>query len=375
MRLLPRRRPDIEQLKQAGDIDGLRAAVNHANAPADADDGGWDPDAPVRAEAARALAALDGPAVKEAIAHALWDPNRTVRLATLDGLAARTSPIAVGPLIEAVAEWPYPEEYEGLEKALAVLVRWAPEGAAEALAGGLAHPGAPELDKRHHEALMAVLDTDSAGEAAAARVANDLVAQLDETEGAARARRAEQMLLWLGPAAADGVLGALDGDNPSAGAARVAGLLRDARAVDPLVALLGAPDVTTRGEAATALGCLNDTRAVHALLGATQDPDHTVRDRASEALNTMGVAAVIVAVASVMREAVREQLSGGPEAAGSSQPLSPGTGEPLPPGSGEPAPPSSGDNSAAGADEPPPPPPTWAQEVLGRLIRRAGGQP
>ena len=267
-----------------------------------------DGDPSTRAEAAAALAAFDGLEAEQGLERALSDPDRYVRLAALDGIAARTSPIAVWPLLRAVAEWPYEAEYAAIERAFSILVAWAPERGGEALARGLSNPAAAPLDRRHRDALAALVVADPRGEErATAAVADELVGQLDRADDA-QTDRAEEMLTWLGPAAADSVLGALDGDEPSTTVIRVAGGLRDARAVDPLVGLLGSSDPEIRAEAASALGYLNDTRAVQALIGATQDPDHDVRDSASEALNTMGVAAVIIGVASVMREAVREQL-------------------------------------------------------------------
>jgi HEAT repeat protein len=121
-----------------------------------------------------------------------------------------------------------------------------------------------------------------------------------------------------------------------------------------------------RAAAATALGRLNDTRAVQALLSATQDPQQSVRDAASEALNGMGMAAVMVVVASVMRDAVREQLAATGEAGDAPKQVASGIVD-----STLPAP------EAATGSTPPPTaahPPTWAQEVLGRLLRRTGGQ-
>jgi HEAT repeat protein len=359
VRLFPRRRPTIENLRQAGDAEGLRAALDHADVPEDADDGAWDPGAPVRAEAAIALATLDDPVVKDGLADALWDPNRAVRTAALDGMAARERPVAVGPLLKVLAEWPYPAEYAAMEKALAILVRWAPDGGAEAFAQGVSHPAAPDLDRCHHDVLLALLAADPTGEeAATARVADKLVAELAEAEDEAHAARIGELLMWLGPAAADSIVTALSADTPSPAAVRASGRLRDARAVEPLVALLGAPEVETRSEAATALGHLNDTRAVQALIGATQDSEQTVRDAASEALNAMGMAAVIIGVASVLRETVREQLAAAADSGVVAQPLPAGTEDKTPPAT----------------DEPVPPPPTWTQEVLTRLLRRAGGQ-
>jgi HEAT repeat protein len=146
---------------------------------------------------------------------------------------------------------------------------------------------------------------------------------------------------------------------------RAAATLRDARAVEPLVSLLNVEDPAVRSSAATALGRLNDTRAVQALVASTQDPEQEVRDAASDALNGMGMAAVIVVVANVMRDAVREQLDRGEEEADVPKQVGAGaTDNTLPPAS-----------LATPPATQPAPPPTWTQEVLGRLFRRAGGRP
>jgi HEAT repeat protein len=130
------------------------------------------------------------------------------------------------------------------------------------------------------------------------------------------------------------------------------------------VTLLGAAEAPVRAAAASALGRLNDTRAAQALLVATQDGEQEVRDRASEALNSMGMAAVIVVVAGVMRDAVREQLAEAGDESGRVTPAAVEHSLPAPDTT-----PTPGSPPPAGR------PPTWTQEVLGRLLRRAGGQP
>jgi HEAT repeat protein len=353
--LLPRRAPRIDKLQQAGDVEALRAALDYSDAPDSGDGSVWTLGAPTRAEAAAALATFEGPVVESGLAHALTDPDARVRGTALDRISQRSSPVAVEALIEGVVRWPYPAEYDALEKALATLVGWAPPGIAETYVGMLLAPDAPELDQRHQDALGALTGADPAGEAAERRVADHLVEQLDEPGPAARTARIHQLLGWLGPSASEGVLRRLDSGNAGPRVVRAAGALQDARAVEPLVALIGSQDAATRSAAAAALGHLQDTRAVQALTAATQDPDQVVRAAASEALNGMGVAAVIVGVASVMRQAVRELQAGG----GAEDPkdeLSPSFETALPP-----------------ADAPAAHPPTRAQEALARLLKRTGG--
>ncbi len=355
MRLLPRRGPKIEQLKQTGDVDGLRKALDHQGSPDD-DGTAWTLGPDRRAEAAAALASFDGAVVEEGLAHALTDPDPRVRGTALDRISERSTPVAVDALLDGVVHWQYPEGYDALERTVATLVGWAPQGVAEAYVRKLLEPDAPELDERHQDALGALTAADPAGEAAETHLADYLVAQLDEPGGTARVAKIQRLLTWLGPAAVDSVVRQIDGGAASPAAILTAGALRDSRAVEPLVAMIGAPEAARRGAAATALGQLGDTRAVHALIAGTQDPDHAVRDAASQALNTMGVAAVIVGVATAVRETLTEQLEAGPDAAAPEQQLTPGIPDRLPP-----------------AEVEPEVPPTWAQEAIGRLLKRMGG--
>ena len=352
MRLLPRRGPNIDQLKQSGDVDGLRNALDHQGSE-DSDGAAWTLSPAARAEAAAALATFDGAVVEDGLALALTDPDPRVRGTALDRISQRKNPVAVDALLDGVVNWPYPEGYDALETTVATLVGWAPPGIAQHYARKLLAPDAPELDERHQDTLGALTGADPAGEVAETELADYLVAQLDEPGGTARVARIQRLLIWLGPVAVDSVVRKIDSGAGSAPVILTAGALRDARAVEPLVAMIGAPEAARRGAAATALGQLGDTRSVNALIAATQDPDHNVRASALQALNTMGVAAVIVGVASVVRETLTEQLEAGVGAEVPEQ-LTPGMANSLPPAESQVA-------------------QTWAQEALGRLLKRMGG--
>jgi len=364
VRLLARRRPKIEKLKHAGDVQALRAALDYRDVQVDTAGALWDMGAPVRAEAATALAGFDDPVAEEGLASALADPHPAVRKAALDAIAELPRPTAVERLLQGVVSWPFPSDYTALEQAITILVDWAPEGLAADFARRVLDPGAPELDDRHEDTLAALLTADPRGSEAATKLADELVSELEQPASTERAARAERLLGWLGEPGADSVRRALEGGRASAAVARAAAALRDAGAVEPLIGMLSTADTDVRAAAATALGRLNDTRAAQALLAATQDPEQVVRDAASEALNAMGMAAVIVVVAGVMQDAVREQLAAAAsDIADSSPQVSP-----------------AGENSLPAAETPPPAvdaqaahPPTWAQEVLGRLLKRAGG--
>ena len=353
--MIPRRTPKIDQLHQDGDVEALRAALDYSDAPQRDDGTAWTLGAPTRAQAAAALATFEGPVVESGLAHALSDPDARVRATALDRISQRSSPVAVEALIEGIILWPYPEDYDALEKGLATLVGWAPPRVAETYVWMLLAPEAPELDERHQDALGVLTGADPDGEAAERRVADYLVEQLGEPAPAAQAARIHQLLAWLGTSGSEAVLRRLDSGAASPGVVRAAGALQDSRALEALVALTGSQDTPTRAAAAAALGHLNDTRAVQVLTAATQDPAQVVRAAASEALNGMGVAAVIVGVASVMRQTLRELgAGGGPDDAENE--LSPAFETALPP-----------------ADTSAPSTPTWAQEALARLLKRTGG--
>jgi HEAT repeat protein len=356
VRLLPRRAPKIDKLQKAGDVEGLRAALDYSDASASEDGAVWALPAPARAEAAAALATFDGAVVEDGLAHALTDPDARVRETALDRISQRSSPVAVDGLLDGVVGWPYPDGYEPLEKALATLVGWAPAGIAEAYVRKLLEPDAPELDERHEDALGALTGADPAGEAAETRVTDLLVAELDEPQTRAQAERIHRILGWLGDSGADAVLRRLESGVGGPAVVRAAGSIQDSRAVEPLIAMMGSSEPKTRAAAAKALGQLNDTRAVQALTAATQDPSHVVRAAASEALNTMGVAAVIVGVATVMRETLRELGEGDAAPAAVPETLPASVASTLPP-----------------VEAPPQARPTWAQEALARLLKRTGG--
>jgi HEAT repeat protein len=359
VRLLQRRRPKIEKLKQAGDIEGLRAMLDYQDTQTATDGVLWDMGAPVRVEAIAALAAFDGEVAEEALTHALADLHPGVRKAALDAIAGLPRPTAVDRLLNGLVSWPFPGDYAALEQAIGILIDWAPFGLAEDFVRRLLEADAPELDERHEDTLAALLAADPRGPEAATAVSEQLVGELAQPALGGRAERAEQLLRWLGAPGVENVVSTLESGRASAPLVRAAAALRDARAVEPLVTLLGTGDADVRAAAATALGRLNDTRAVQALLSATQDPEQAVRDAASEALNGMGMAAVIVVVAGVMRDAVREALESAERPSEVAQQLPAATADPNP----ETPPP------------PPAPPPTWTQEVLARLFKRAGGQP
>jgi len=295
-----RRPPKVAKLARKGDLDGLRQALRYEDRFVDSDGVEWDRAVPIRVEAAAALSRFYGPVVTEGLAAALDDDYPAVRLAAVRGIGDLGEPAAVEPLVRAVASWDEEIDGEAVECARRTLVRWQLEGLPEAMVEHLVRRGAPPLEQRHQAILKDLLAADPRGPAAPRSVAAALLGELERPAQDVDAAAAERVLGWIAFAAGETVVEALRSGGAPPAVARVAGALRDSRAVEPLVPLLTHPEVEMRRSAAAALGDLSDTRAVPSLLGATQDPDQSVRDAASTALNSMGMAAVIVGLAAIL---------------------------------------------------------------------------
>lgn len=301
MRLFPSRRPNVRKLKRKGDLAGLRRATRYSDFAADRDGTRWDLGVPVRVEAVGALAEFYGPDVAEGLAEGLDDDHPSVRLAAVNGIAGLGVPTAADRLVGGVVRWDGPPDDEAAARSLETLRGWKVEGVSEVFVDALMEEGAPPVELRHRDAFQELLASDPRGELAAGAVANRMIAVLGSEEDDEQRARAETVLGWMGPSAADVVIGAFESGEATPQVVRAAAGLRDSRAVEPLVRLLQHSDEEMRRSAAIALEELNDTRAVPPLLAATQDPTQSVRDAASTALNSMGMAAVIVGLATILR--------------------------------------------------------------------------
>lgn len=89
------------------------------------------------------------------------------------------------------------------------------------------------------------------------------------------------------PSVIEGILSALNDSRAAIGAAVALGALKESRALDRLVALLGAPEPGIRAVAATALGEIGDRRAVGPLIEKLKDGDHQVAASAWNALRAI----------------------------------------------------------------------------------------
>lgn len=247
---------DIQRMQESGDVQGLVGALDDSDACWDAvnalgkvgapavepliealKDRGRDPTA--RRLAGAALGSVGAPAT-EALTEALTDSDETVRRWAADAFIKIEDPRAVEPLIQALKDESF-------------AVRTA---AAKALT--------PLRDPRAVAPLIEALRNDRENSV-----------------------QVEAALANMGPPAVEPLCAALQDKNVQVqrGAAFALGGIRDARAVEPLIAMLHERDHwDVRATAANALGKLGDVRAVEPLNQALQDEHGDVRERAAWAL-------------------------------------------------------------------------------------------
>jgi hypothetical protein len=297
---LKRGRPNVDRLRSKGDLDGLRAAARYEDIATDRDGVRWDLGIPVRLEAVRALADFYGPPVEEGLAEALYDSDATVRMAAVEGLAELGVPAAADQLVDRVVHWAEPPDDAAAERGVEVLESWGAEGLPEKFVDQLLQPGAPQLEPRHANVLERLLAADPRERLASGAVAELLIDFLERPGADDAHARAEAILGWLGPASAEAMLSAFIDEVVSPASVRSVAHVKDARLVEPVIRLLNDPDPEMRHAAAVALKGLNDTRAVPALVSASQDSEQLVRDAASAALDSMGTAAVIVGLGTLL---------------------------------------------------------------------------
>jgi HEAT repeat protein len=304
--LFGKRQPNVQRLKRRGKVDRLCEALRYRETFVDGDGTELDVGVSTRVEAAEALSEFDEAGVADALLGAVADPEPAVRLAAIDAIAGLDEPFDVEPLIDRVVE--EQPESDVAARALDVLTRDRVAGHdIETYVERLLAPDAPLVEDRHEHALDRMLASDARSAQTRRTVAEKIVWRLQGPHDEALAERGERILGWLGPPGVDTVVDALANGRADPALVRAAGRAGDARAVESVVAALDSPDPEMRRSAALAAGALNHTDAVPELLNATQDPEQSVRDAASAALNRIGMAAVIVGLASLIGPLERQQ--------------------------------------------------------------------
>jgi HEAT repeat protein len=308
------RKPDVRKLKRQGDLAGLREAVRYQETVPDRNGRVLDLGVQIRVEAAHALGDFYGPEVTSALFAALGDRDERVRLAAVHGLRRTRADDASEALLQALAAWPDDRGAATKEEALDALLELGENELPQRFAAKLVENGAgpPSAGKRELlEALLrleGLISADARGRAVTRAVAERVIGRLDDGDPDRRAR-AETVLAWVSRDATDLLLPRLDGPG-RASAARLLGASRDSEAVEPLIRALQDLDPEVRLAAARSLGKLKDTRAVEPLLYASGDQEFEVREAADSALDGMGVAAVVVGLAALVRPMLPGTLEG-----------------------------------------------------------------
>src|SRR5918992_1504564 len=266
-------KPNVKALAKRGDDDGLVAASGYQDLIAAPDGGMLDRGAAIRTEAILAL-----------FAHRAAVPLASA-LAWLPADHGHSRALAIRALLELRD----PECAPALAVALVNATGEAPVGDDEA-------------------ALLQLLVHAATGaDTAADAVEELLIALADERDPVAD--RAEELLGLIAPVSTEGVIAELKAGAAPHRAAAVLAQIKDTRALEPLMEGLLHRDARVRAESAGALGELRDPAAVEALIHASRDPEHRVRAQAGWALDRLGMVALVVGVATMIRPIVHEAIS------------------------------------------------------------------
>jgi HEAT repeat protein len=308
MRFFERRKPNVKSLAKAGRVEDLVEASHYREVVTTGDGVQVDAGAPIREHAVLALGDAsskdDRAAVIGRLTEAMTDPVDRVRCAAVMTLYQLDE---AGPLSEALPTLPTTEG-QARDMAVRALAALRAPGSSATLAAALLHRDDDVALGKSDAALIATLIEQEGSPDAAQAVIELAVTDLAH-ERSAVAFRAEELLEHLAPQSLDVLVAELSDGKASHRAAAMLGRMKDARALEPLIAALQHPDPRVRTESCAALGELRDPAAAEPLLVATRDPEYEVRARAGEALDRLGIAAVAVSVAALLRPLVESRGS------------------------------------------------------------------
>ena len=305
MRVFDKGKPNVKALVRKGDVDGLIKAANHTEFVAGPDGTTVDVGTPIREEALFALRDVAADRGGDVFVAALGDSSDRVRTAAVLALYQRGDSERIA---DAVAILP---AASGKSRALAVkaLLELHTAGSSSALAAALVYRRDSHQLSEEEVALVPALLRAEQRPAAEGEVVGLLISALGDEQDIV-AERAEALLVRLGPASIEALIGELAGGANPHRAAALIGEIQDARAVRPLVAALSHPDARVRSQCCSALGKLRDPVTVEPLLEATRDSEHEVRVLAGAALDRMGTAAIALSVAALLRPILGEAVAG-----------------------------------------------------------------
>jgi HEAT repeat protein len=288
-------KPNVKTLAKNGDIDGLIEAARYRDVVRRVDGSHSDAGAAVREAAVLALAQIGGDRASETLGRALGDPADRVRCAAIVALHDRGDDQSLALAAAHLRE----EDGQSLSTAFRALVELRKPGSTSRLVLAIVHREDERPVSETDASILRAL-REAEGPGSDEDVIDMLVSALtDEREDVAE--RAEDLLELLAPDSVDALVHELGLGLAPERAAAVLGRVKDARALEPLVAALRSPDTQVRAECCLALGELRDPAASEPLLAATRDPEHVVRAAAGQALDRIGTAAIAVGVAALLR--------------------------------------------------------------------------
>jgi HEAT repeat protein len=280
-----RRRTKIERLRDRGDSRRLIKILDKHDWLVDRDGMAQDLAVNRRIEAVRALGMIDSDHAEEGVVRALEDGDRRVRVAAVDALLPGPSELAAETLARIAAGWRGPDFERERAAAVQLLADLEDESLAVVYAQTLANDQErDELTEQDETDLRQLFDRPGGADALA--LADRLTERLSEPD-LRRRRRAQQVLVALGPTAVVPLTAALHDPARQQPACVALGQIRDKRALPALVRVLEAGEPEARVAAANALGDIRDAGALESLIRAASDSDARVRDAALEALDKL----------------------------------------------------------------------------------------
>jgi HEAT repeat protein len=288
-------KPNVKALARDGDAEGLIEAARYREVVRRVDGRISDAGASTREAAILALKDTADDRAGETLVRALGDPADRVRCAAILALYERRDDDALALAAAHLRE----EDGQALETAFRALLELEKPGSTHKLVSAIVHRDDERpVTETDASILRELLDAEGAD--ARREVVDLLISTLGDTREDV-AERSEDLLELLAPDSVASLVMELDSGLAPERAASVLGRIKDARALEPLVAALRHPDAQVRKESCVALGELRDPAASEPLLVATRDPEHLVRAGAGAALDRIGTAAIAVSVASLLR--------------------------------------------------------------------------
>ncbi len=277
------RRPKVGKLAERHNTRRLLRALHYRDVVADNRDRLFDLGAPIRRDAARALAFETNPNgfdIDAALIEAFADPFSEVRAAAAGSLAARRARRAVPALAHGAVTW---SDDRAVAAATDALIDLGSKEALDQVAGELLRQ--PQTSARAGEVMRRMV---AAAGPEAARGTAQAVARTLRSARPEVASRASDVLVRLGAPSVEPLLEVLEEQGPAQVLTIAAlGRLGDLRASRPLVEQLTDGDADVRAAAAAALGHLADPSVVRALRRLTMDSDPGVRAAALGSLRRL----------------------------------------------------------------------------------------